>query len=120
MAELTVKCPQCGQQITAAIDLEVAKLAREHMKAAHGTDVPLEEAQKMVKEMLKGQSGRCKVIPPTECRMNSSADSGTASGSPRPSRILRAEDVPCIGRGMSLLLFQNRRHLSRVSVLLPA
>lgn len=56
MAELSVKCPQCGQEITAASDLELAKLAREHMKEAHGTEVPLEEAQKMVKEMLQGQS----------------------------------------------------------------
>jgi predicted small metal-binding protein len=57
MAELSVNCPQCGQEITAASDLEVAKLAKEHMKTAHDTDVPLEQAHQMVKDMLEGQSG---------------------------------------------------------------
>jgi predicted small metal-binding protein len=56
MAELGVKCPQCGQEITGATDLEVAEHAREHMKDVHATEVPIEEAHKMVKEMLQGQS----------------------------------------------------------------
>ncbi|NIN65321.1 MAG: DUF1059 domain-containing protein [Anaerolineae bacterium] len=55
MAELSVKCPQCGQEITGATDLEVAERAREHMKEVHSTEVPIEEAHKMVKEMLQGQ-----------------------------------------------------------------
>ncbi len=44
MAELSGKCPECRQEITAGSELQVAKLAREHKKEARGTEVPLEEA----------------------------------------------------------------------------
>jgi len=58
MAELTVNCPVCGHPVTAGNEMDVARLAKEHMKKVHDTELPLEEAQKMVKDMLKGESGK--------------------------------------------------------------
>lgn len=54
MAELSVKCPECAHEIKGPSELEVAKLAMAHMKEVHDKEVPLEEAQKMVKDMLQG------------------------------------------------------------------
>lgn len=54
MAEVSVKCPQCGMDLKAPNEEELAKTFKGHAHEAHGMEMSEEEAKQKVKMMRGG------------------------------------------------------------------